>query len=78
MKQAPIFDGLSLDPFARLDDGFRSAEGSVGGRYVVQVLVVALVIIVLNEGLDLGLEVAGQDAPGMTALLQYMNFLNQV
>jgi len=58
--QAPIFDGLSLDPFALFDDGWRPAEVGVGGRHVVQALVVPLVIVVLDERLDLGLKVAGQ------------------
>ena len=59
--QAPMFDGLSLDPFALFDDGRCPAEVGVGGRHVVQALVVALVVVVLDEGLDLGLEVAGQE-----------------
>jgi hypothetical protein len=33
----------------------------VGGRYVVQALVVTLLVIVLDEGLDLGLKVTGQE-----------------
>ena len=59
--QAPIFDGLSLDPFALFDDGWGSAEVGVGGRHVVQALVVTLVVVVLDEGLDLGFEVTGQE-----------------
>ena len=59
--QAPMFDGLSLDPFTLFDDGWGSAEVGVGGRHVVQALVVTLVVVVLDEGLDLGLEVAGQE-----------------
>ena len=59
--QAPMLDGLSLDPFALFEDGGCSAEVGVGRGHVVQALVVALVVVVLDEGLDLGLEVAGQD-----------------
>ena len=40
--QAPLFDGLSLDPFALLDDGCRPAEVGVGGRHVAQALVITL------------------------------------
>ena len=54
--QAPMFDGLSLDPLSLLDDGCRPAEVGVGGRHVAQALVVPLVVVVLDEGLDLGLE----------------------
>ena len=61
MLQAPIFDGLSLDPFTLFDDGWCPAEVGIGGRHVVQALVVALVIVVFDEGLDLGLEVTGQE-----------------
>jgi hypothetical protein len=57
--QAPMFDGLSLDPFALFDDGRSPAEAGIGGRHIVQALVITLVIIVLDEGLDPGLEVAG-------------------
>jgi len=53
--QAPIFDGLSLDPFTLLDDGSRPAEVGIGGRHVGQALVIALVVVVLDERLDLGL-----------------------
>ena len=59
--QAPIFDGLSLDPFTLFDDGRSPAEVSVGRCHVGQALVVSLVVVMLDEGLDLGLEVAGQE-----------------
>ena len=59
--QAPIFDGLPFDPFALFDDGGSPAEVGVGGRHIVQALVVTLVVVMLDEGLDLGLEVAGQE-----------------
>ena len=61
MLQAPMFDGLSLDPFTLFDDGWGSAEVGIGGRHVVQALVVSLVVVVLDERLDPGLEVAGQE-----------------
>lgn len=54
--QAPKFDGLSLDPFALLDDGRGPAEVGVGGCHVVEALVVAAVVVMLDEGLDLDLE----------------------
>ena len=61
MLQAPMFDGLSLDPFALFDDGWCPAEVGVCGRQVAQCLVVALVVVVLDEGLGLGLMIAGQE-----------------
>lgn len=55
-----MFDGLSLDTFALFDDGRCPAEVGVRRHHVVQALVVTLVIVLLDEGLNLGLEVAGQ------------------
>ena len=59
--QAPMFDGLSLDPFALFDDGIGPAEVGVGRGDVVEALVVTPMIVVLDEGLDLAFEVAGQE-----------------
>ena len=41
MLQASVGDGLSLDPFAFDEDAFGRAEVDVGGREVVEALVVA-------------------------------------
>ncbi len=59
MVQATMFDGLSFDPFTLLDDCLGPSELGIGGRHVVQALVITLVIVVLDERLDLGLKVAG-------------------
>jgi hypothetical protein len=59
--QAPTFDGLSLDPFALLDNGRGPAEVGIGGRQVAQDFVVTSVIVVFSEGLDLGLKIARQE-----------------
>ena len=61
MLQAPMFDGLAFNPFTLLDDGCSPAEVGVGGGHVAQALVVAAMVVVLHEGLDLGFEVAGQE-----------------
>ena len=61
MLQAPMFDGLSLDPFALFDDGGCLAEVGIGGCHVVEALVVAAVIVMFDERLDLLLEIAGQE-----------------
>ena len=60
MLQAPMFECLSLDPFSSLDDCWCPAEVGIGGCDVVEALVVALVVVMLDEGLDLLLEIAGQ------------------
>ena len=61
MLQAPMFECLSLDPFSSFDDGGSPAAIDIGRRHIVEALVVALVVVVLDEGLDPGLEVAGQE-----------------
>ena len=61
MLQAPIFDSLSFDPFTLLDDGLCPAEVGIGRRDVVQALVVALMVVMLDERFDLSFEIAGQE-----------------
>jgi hypothetical protein len=60
--QAPIFDSLSFDPFTLLDDGLRPAEVGIGRRDVVQALVIALMVVMLDERFDLLFKVAGNVA----------------
>ena len=59
--QAPMFDGPSFDPFALSDDGCGPSEVGVGRGHVVQAFMVALMVVVLDEGLDLDLKVARQE-----------------
>src|SRR3977135_4745544 len=59
--QAAVGNGLSLDPFSPCQEG-RPAAAIVGGRgEVVDALVVAAVVIVGDEGRDLGFKIAGQE-----------------
>lgn len=58
--QAPIFNGLLLDPFALLDDGVSPSEIGIGGRHIAQALMVALTVIVYDERVDLSLKVTRQ------------------
>lgn len=60
MKQTSRFDGLSFDPFSLLQDGLATPEVDVGGCEVLQALVVAPVVIVIDEGVDPLSEVAWQ------------------
>ena len=60
MLQAALSDCLFLDPFPFSQDGFVPAEVNVSRCDVAQALVVALVVIVIDEGLDLTFEIAGQ------------------
>ena len=61
MLQAPLFDGLSFDPFSLQQDGLATPEVDVGGGEIVQALVIAPVVVVIDEGCDLGFEIARQE-----------------
>src|SRR5688572_18965217 len=59
--QAPELDCLSFDPFSLFDDSRGPAEVGVGRGYVAKALVVASVIVMLDEGFDLAFEIARQE-----------------
>jgi hypothetical protein len=58
--QAAVCDGCTLNAFTLGKDCLGPAEVDVGRREVVQALVIADVVIVLDEGFDLPFEIAGQ------------------
>ena len=60
MKQAPGFDGLSFDPFSLFQNGLATSEVDIGRREVLQALVIAPMIVVLYEGVDLQPEITRQ------------------
>ena len=60
MLQAAICDGLAFDPFAFEEDGFSAPEVDVSRSEIVEALVVAAMVVVLDEGRDLAFEIAGQ------------------
>ena len=55
--QASCFECLSLDPFALFHNGFVPFEVNLCRCDVVDALVIALVIVVVDEGFDLSFEV---------------------
>ena len=57
MVQAALFDRVSFDPFAFEQDGLAASEVDVGRGEIVEALVVSAVIVMLDEGRDLGFEV---------------------
>ncbi len=59
--QASRFEFLSFDPFALFQNGFVASEVDVGGRDVFEALVVALMVVVIDEGFDLGFKITGQE-----------------
>ena len=58
MVQAPMFDGDAFDAGALGEDSFIPGEVGVCWCHIAQAFVVAVMIIVLDERLDLGFEVA--------------------
>jgi hypothetical protein len=60
MLQAPLTDCQCLDLCSLPQNCFVAAEVNVGGSDVVQALVVALVVVILDEGPDLVFKVAGE------------------
>ena len=60
MKQASRFDGPSFDPFSLFQDRLTSTEVDIGRGEVLQAFVIAPVIVVLDESIDLLSQVAGQ------------------
>jgi hypothetical protein len=61
MVQAPEFDGLSFDPFSSQQDGLPASEGDVGWGEIIEALVITPVVVSLDEGRNLGFEIAGQE-----------------
>ena len=59
--QAPMGDGLSFDLSASLQNGGSPSEVGIRWRHIVQALVVTLMVVVFDEGLDLAFKVAGQE-----------------
>ena len=56
--QAALRQGLAFDPFAFEEDGLVLAEVDVGRGKTIDALVMAAVIVVLDESCDLPFEVA--------------------
>ena len=59
--QAARFECLSFDPFSLFQNGFIPSEVDVRRRDVVQALMVALVVVVIDEGFDLRFEITRQE-----------------
>ena len=58
MVQAAALDGQFFDLFPPFDNRCVTPEVGVGGRDVAETLVVAVIVIVTDEGADLVFEVA--------------------
>ena len=60
MLQAAFSDCLFLDLLSHLQDLCASSVIDVGGRQIVQALVVTMVVVVIDEGFDLPLQITWQ------------------
>jgi len=60
VEQASLSDCLLLDALALEQDGLCSAAVDVGGCEIVQAFMVAMVVVVLHEGVDLRFELTGE------------------
>ena len=59
-KQPTSLDGFAFDPFSFQQDGLTASEVDVGRGKIVDALVIAPVVVVCDERIDLGFEVTGQ------------------
>ena len=60
MVQAAGLDGQFFDPIPPFDDCGMAAKVGISGRDVADALVVAVVVIVIDESADLAFKVSGQ------------------
>ena len=60
MAQAAFLDRQFFDLLPPFNDGRVTPEVDIGGRNVAKALVVAMVVVMLDEGPDLVFEIAGQ------------------
>ena len=56
--QASGLDGLSFNPFSFQEDGLAAPEVDVGRCQIADGLMVTLVVVMIDEGIDLSLEIA--------------------
>ena len=61
MLQAAFSDCLFLDLLSHFQDLCASSVIDVGGYQVVQALVVAMVVVVVDESADLTFQITGQE-----------------
>ncbi len=60
MKQALGFDCLPFDPFSLFQNGVAALEVDIGRCEVLQALMIAPVVVVIDESIDLLPEITGQ------------------
>ena len=53
VMQASGFDSLSFDPFSLFQDDLTPSEVDIGRGQIIDALVIAVVVVVIDEGFDL-------------------------
>jgi hypothetical protein len=61
VMQAPGLDSLSLDPFSLVQDGLSPSGVDIGRGQIIDGLVIAVVVVVIHEGLNAGLKISGKE-----------------
>ncbi len=61
MLQASLVDGVAFNPFSLQQNGLTASEVDVGRSEIVEALVIAPMVVALDEGGNLGFEIAGQE-----------------
>ena len=59
MAQAPFEHGFAFELLSLFQDLLLAPEVDIGGRQVAEALLGALVVLIVDEGPDLALEIAG-------------------
>ena len=60
MKQAPGFDGLPFDSFSLFQNGLAAPEVDISRGEILQALVIAVMVVMLDKGIDLSPKITGQ------------------
>jgi hypothetical protein len=61
VKQATLRDGFAFDPFPFQHDDVTPPEVDVGGCEIADTFVVSAMVVMIDEGHDLPLEIARQE-----------------
>ena len=69
VHQASVLDGLSFDPFSFQQNGLAVSEVDVSRGEIGDRLVVSQVIVVGDEGTDLGFEAAEDSDAALTLVI---------
>ena len=60
MLQAALLDGLAFDFASLSENGLLATEVNISWRHVAEAFVVSVVVVVVDEGFDLGFKIAGK------------------